>query len=98
MSNVVELRPNKHQEDAWKLMEEMHAIQNEQEKIWEEWAEKENELTDLTHKFDKLFQKIVEKQGYSNIPAIFCEYTTLVIPKANEDGTITYHYIEPREE
>jgi len=98
MSNVVELRPNKYQEDAWKLMEEMNAIQMEQEKIWDLWADKEYELNELTYKFDKLFRKIVEKQGYSNIPAIFCEYTTLVVPHSNEDGTITYHYIERPEE
>lgn len=98
MSNVVELRPNRHQEEAWKLVEEMNAIQHEQEKIWDEWAEKEQDLMELTSKFDKLFTKIVDRQGYSNIPAIFCEYTSLVIPRANEDGTITYHYIEPQED
>lgn len=95
MSNVVELRPNR---DAWNLVEEMNVILHEQEKIWDAWAEKEEELMKLTSKFDDLFRKIVKRQGYSNIPAIFCEYTTLVRPETDEDGNITYHYIEERNE
>ena|SRR6056300_905691 len=94
-NNVVELRPNKHQEDAWKLMEEINAVQQEQEKIWDMWADKEQELMELTGEFDEVFRKLVKKQGYSNIPALFCEYTSLVIPTVQEDGTIGYMYADP---
>jgi thymidylate synthase len=94
-NNVVELRPNKYQEDAWKLMEEINVVQQEQEKIWDMWADKEQELMELTGEFDEVFRKLVKKQGYSNIPALFCEYTSLVIPTVQEDGTIGYMYADP---
>lgn len=99
MSNVVELRPNKHQEDAWKVIEEINILQHQQDHVWESWANIESEIYEKTKQFDELFKKIVAKNGYSNIPAIFCEYTSLVTPQPSEDGkSITYYYADNPEE